>query len=80
MSLDTKEQILKLGKSDVRRKYKELKKNHKEEVENNECNYCNDCHNCYACVGLAGDHYHILNIEVTKEEYEAFIKRIKDEN
>lgn len=51
-----------------------------------ECDKCNDsyllyncknCTNCIGCFGLRNKEYHINNMPVTKEEYEALVARIK---
>jgi len=48
----------------------------------NECGYCDHCYkcdncdNCYACRNTKSLDYAILNIELTKEEYEKKMKEL----
>ncbi len=39
--------------------------------------FCNNCEYCFGCVNLSYKKYHILNRPYSKEQYEAFIRRIK---
>lgn len=38
------------------------------------CEDCQSCKNCFGCIGLRQKQYCIYNKQVTKEEYESFIK------
>jgi hypothetical protein len=40
---------------------------------------CSDCHNCFGCNKLSHKQYCILNIQYTKEEYEAKLLELKKE-
>ena len=45
-----------------------------------DCSYCSDCSgcfDCFSCFNLRSKQYHILNIKLTKEEYEKKIKELK---
>lgn len=40
--------------------------------------FCKNCEYCFGCINLNYKQYHILNKAYTKEQYEAFIKKIKE--
>ena len=44
------------------------------------CSNCSDCFNCSYCTSQKDKRYMILDIQLTKEEYEKKIKEIKGEN
>lgn len=40
------------------------------------CSNCRGCSNCFGCTGMANKQYYIFNKQVTKDEYEAYIKSL----
>jgi hypothetical protein len=44
-----------------------------------DCYACSGCHACYKCSGLYKNEYCILNVQLTKEEYEAKMKELLNE-
>ena len=44
--------------------------------------YCSDCYNCNGCNdcnNISDEKYIILDIQLTKEEYKTFIKKMENE-
>ena len=66
----TKEEILKLTKTELRIEYQKMK------GENVVCYGCSDCYGCSYCYGCShcSDCSHmILNVQFTKAEYDSWI-------
>jgi len=77
-----KEEILKMSKKEIE-EYKWDNNNCNNCDDCNNCNHCNDCDDCnhcsdcYNCRNAKNLKYAILNVELTKEEYEKKIKELK---
>ena len=67
--MTTKEEILKLSKEQLKKLY--LKVPVKRDNSN-----CSDCFNCSYCTSQKGKKYMILDVQLTKEEYENKMKAL----
>ena len=74
--MKTKEEILKMNKEELQN-YK-WNDNLDEELNFN-CRNCLDCLKCSYCRNIEDKKYCICNVQLTKDEYEKKIKKLKEE-
>lgn len=86
MDVMTKEEILRLGKSGVK---KQVKRNYNcvNAEDYGGCSHCDSfdtcdininctrCVDCYYCKELVDAHYCVLNVQLTESEYREFMSR-----
>ena len=81
----TKKQILKLTKTEIDTKYRQIEIG-KHCLSCSDCSYCSNCSSCsycsycsycYACYKQKDLKYAIANVVLTKEEYEIKMKELK---
>ena len=74
--MKTKEEILKMKKEKLKTEWKKLNC-----TDCTDCKYCTNCTyctDCMYCTNCTDCKYMILNVQLTKEEYEKKIKEINN--
>ncbi len=63
-----KETLLKMSAKEIFAYHDKNKKHHSRDLDCENCLYCDDC---FLCRNLINAQYCILNVQLTKEEYES---------